>query len=343
MIPEHAQLLAKLRTPHAYPDLVLAPSHQSGAYDRLAIDAPFLFEHEGRAHLLHIGFDGIGYRTGLALSDDLLHWHKEGLILDRGPQGSPTEFNVAMTWILRDNDLFGPSTLQRVGGRLLGTYHAYPAPGYEAGPAAIGLCWSDDLYHWDVEAPFLHAHDGASWERGGLYKSCLVHHEGVTYLFYNAKNRDHWPWLEQIGVAASTDLRRWTRHPANPILTVGPRGNWDDTFASDPCVLRVGDVWVMFYYGLCSADGHARNGVAFSHDLLHWEKSGEVLVDVGPEGAIDSRYAHKPGVLARDGVLYHYYCAVRPAAQGQPEPPEYGEIRGIGLRTSAPVCCSAAT
>jgi predicted GH43/DUF377 family glycosyl hydrolase len=85
-----------------------------------------------------------------------------------------TEFNVALTWILRDNDLFGSSSLKKVNGRFLGTYHAYPEAGYEAGPASIGLCWSDDLRHWDLEEPCLYAKDGSEWERGGLYKSCLV-------------------------------------------------------------------------------------------------------------------------------------------------------------------------
>jgi len=41
----------------------------------------------------------------------------------------------------------------------------------------------------------------------------------------------------------------------------------------------------MFYYGNCS-DGHARDGVAFSGDLLNWQKGGEVLIDVGAPGSL---------------------------------------------------------
>lgn len=328
-----AGLLARLRTPHKHPQLVLSPSYQKGAYDSHAVDAPFVFAHEGRFWMTHIGWDGIGYRTGLASSSDLLHWQKEGLILDRGPKGSPTEFNVALTWILRENDLFGSGQLKKVGGRYLGTYHAYPGAGYEVGPAAIGLCWSDDLRHWELEEPFLRCTEGASWERGGLYKSCLVEYEGLFYLFYNAKDREQWPWIEQTGLVMSGDLKHWERYGGNPVLLVGPGGALDDTFASDPCVLRCGDTWAMFYYGL-STDGHARDGVAFSEDLLHWEKAGEVLVDVGPEGAIDSLYAHKPSVFFRDGVLYHFYCAVAPARERRLGEIEHGEIRGIAVATS---------
>ena len=134
-----------------------------------------------------------------------------------------------------------------------------PGPGYESGPASIGLAWSDNLQRWQLDPFCLQANDGAAWEQGGLYKSCLVSHLGRYYMFYNAKNRDEWPWLEQIGLAVSDDLVSWKRYPESPVLPVGGSGAWDECFASDPYVLRAGDNWVMFYYGLAK-DGHARDG-----------------------------------------------------------------------------------
>ena len=83
----------------------------------------------------------------------------------------------------------------------------------------------------------------------------------------------------------------------------------------------------MFYYGN-SSDGHARNGVAYSDDLIHWEKGNTVLIDVGPAGSIDSMYAHKPGIITNNGTLYHYYCAVAPAADRQLGEIEHCEVRG---------------
>jgi predicted GH43/DUF377 family glycosyl hydrolase len=333
MHSDHSNLYAKLETPRRLPWLTVAPSFVAGRYDSHAVDGPFIFRYENRFYMLLIGYDGIGYRTGLAISNDLEHWSKQGMIIDRGPAGSPTEFNAAMIWIVRDNELFGTGELKRVNGRLLGTYHAYPSAGYEVGAASIGLGWSDDLRHWELLPFCLFARDGADWESGGLYKSCLVEHEGTYYMFYNAKNRTDWPWHEQIGLATSTDLATWTRYPGSPVLPVGPAGAWDEVFASDPCVVRVGSTWVMFYYGL-AADGHARDGVAFSDDLLHWEKVKQPLLDVGAHGSLDSQYAHKPAVFYHNGRFYHYYCAVSPA-----HVPVHGtvinpELRGIGLRTS---------
>ena len=165
----HNDLLARLHTPHKLGQLIVPPSYQRGTFDSHAIDCPFVFSHEGRYLMTFVGWDSIGYRTGLAVSDDLLHWHKEGVVIDRGPKGSITEFNAALTWIVRDNDLFGPGTLKRVNGRYLGAYHAYPSAGYEEGSAAIGLCWSDDLRHWEMETPFLHCDDPDAGEWGARW------------------------------------------------------------------------------------------------------------------------------------------------------------------------------
>jgi predicted GH43/DUF377 family glycosyl hydrolase len=326
-------VLDHIRTPNKAGRLLLAPSYIKGTFDSHAVDCPFLFFHEDAYWMTYVGWDGAGYRTGLARSTELLAWEKQGMILDRGPAGSPTAYNAAMTAILRENGLYSHGRLKQVEGRFVGTYHAYPNPGYEEGPASIGLCTSTDLLHWQVEPPFLHPDPGSEWESGGLYKSWLLEHEGTYYLFYNAKNQPQGGWHEQTGLVTSPDLVHWTRYAGNPLLKVGPTGAFDDYFASDPCVLQVEGGWAMFYFGN-SSDGHARDSAAFSNDLLHWEKAGEVLIDVGPAGSVDSRYAHKAGITARDERLYHFYCAVSPAEDPHLGEIEHSEVRGISAAWS---------
>ena len=206
-----------------------------------------------------------------------------------------------------------------MNGRCLGTYHAYPGVGYEVGAAAIGVCWSDDLRHWEVEEPCIRPSDpeAGDWERGGLYKSCIIEHDGATYTFsYNAKTTGN-QWVEQIGFAVSRDLKTWTRHSANPVIEIGTKGSFDDTFCSDPCVLTCDGTWLMFYYAL-STQWRARDSVAFSNDLVNWRKSGKVMLDAGAQGSVDSFHAHKPGVIASNGRLYHFYCAVGPTIPEEP-------------------------
>jgi hypothetical protein len=61
-------LAEKVRTPHKLNRLVLAPSYQTGRFDSHAVDGPFLFHRRGRYYMTFIGWDKIGYRSGLASS-----------------------------------------------------------------------------------------------------------------------------------------------------------------------------------------------------------------------------------------------------------------------------------
>jgi predicted GH43/DUF377 family glycosyl hydrolase len=314
-----------IETPYKYNKLVLSPSGKKGEYDANAVDCPFVFHHQGLWYMTFVAFDGVGYQTGLAKSKNLLDWEKVGCILKRDPNSPIRKYNVAMNWIMRENDMNSTGELIKVDGRFMGVYHAYPGQGYEQGAAVIGLAHSVDLLNWEVGDPILHPEDGAEWERGGLYKPCLLKYGGKYYLFYNAKNNTAPPWHEQTGVAESPDLKTWKRYANNPIIRNGGPGSLDEHFASDPCVVKNGSEWVFFYFGL-DMKGVARDLVATGPDLMHPTKRAKPLIDIGPPGSVDSRYAHKPSVVSSGGDLYHFYCAVG----GNPE------VRGISVARSRP-------
>ena len=313
-------------TPYKWGKLVLAADPDPASFDSRAVDCPFVFHHEGKFHMTYLGFDGTGYQTGLASSTDLLHWTRRGCILRRDPANPITRYNIALNWILRDTRLRSRGDLKKVNGRYLGVFHAYPNPGYEAGPAVIGLCWSADLLKWEIGDICLRPEDGADWENGGLYKPCLIEHRGTYYLFYNAKNREK-RWREQTGVATSTDLKTWRRYERNPIVRNGGAGSWDERFASDPCVMLDGRKWLLFYFGL-DAQGKARDLLATGDSPFQMIKADRILIDVGPPASVDSVYAHKPSVIWHRGALLHYYCAV--SGRGP------DEVRGISVASSRP-------
>ncbi|MGO4376267.1 hypothetical protein AB4Z21_37065, partial [Paenibacillus sp. MCAF20] len=162
-----------------------------------------------------------------------LNWQHLSTILTRDEEGNAWDSrNIAGTWMLRDNDLHGPGHLKKWNGKYWLAYHSYPGDGYEAGSAKIGLAWTEDesLRSWNrLENPILVPEDGGEWEKGGLYKECLVEHEGTFYLFYNAKDKDKGRWIEQTGLATSKDLVQWTRHEQNPVVQVTPDA-WDSGF-----------------------------------------------------------------------------------------------------------------
>ncbi|MDE3166909.1 MAG: hypothetical protein KGN36_13975, partial [Acidobacteriota bacterium] len=122
---QSADAAAPYRTPFKFGKLVLAASHEEGAFDSRSVDCPFVFHHRGRFYMTYIGFDGTGYQTGLAYSSDLTAWHKVACILRRDPASAITRYNIAMNWILRRNDLRSTGELKPVKGRFVGAYHAY--------------------------------------------------------------------------------------------------------------------------------------------------------------------------------------------------------------------------
>jgi predicted GH43/DUF377 family glycosyl hydrolase len=305
---EAADAFAPFRTPYKFNKLILEASGVDGSFDKLAVDDPFVFRAEGRFYMLHVGFDGIGYQSGLAVSDDLLHWKRTGLIFPRDPSSKVFRYNAALSCILHDAELGSACELQKVDGRYVGVWQAYPSPGYEEGAALMGLAWSDDFRHWERGDVILEPDPGAEWEAGGLYKPYLIKVGDTFFLYYNAKDKGA-RWHEQSGVATSKDLKTWTRCRGNPILRNGPADSRDARFASNPWVVRAGSQWAMYYFGLPNA-GHACDLLALGSDPFHFEKVPEVIVEVGPPGSVDETHAHKPALMTWQGDLYHFYCAV---------------------------------
>ena len=318
---------AAYRTPHRLGRLVLEKSSDPTAFDSKFVDGPFVFAAHGRFYMTFYGYDGTGYQTGLAESDDLVRWRKRGILLGRDPSSPVTRYNVALASILREPGLRSRGRPVKVNGRYVASWNAYPSPGMEEGPAVIGLAYSEDLLHWTRDdAPILRPEDGAEWEQGGLYRSFLTRDRDTFHLYYNAKDRAT-PWLEQIGIATSRDLTSWTRFPGNPILRVGGPGSNDARFAANPFVVRHGGEWAMFYYGYTPRSG-ARDLLALGRDPFRFAKVGEPVLDIGPPGAVDETYAHKPSLIWHDGALYHFYCAVSGKWPN--------EVRGISVARSKP-------
>lgn len=346
MIKNDDPRIQKYLTPYKYGKPVLTGSGVEGAFDAKGVDCPFVFRHNGRFFMMHVGFDGTGYQTALATSDDLLHWEHYAVILSRKEEGSSWDWvGAAGTWIIKKSDnLYDTPELRKIDGKYWLVYHSYPSNGYEAGPAEISLAWceDEDLKTWHrLDKPVLSWKDGDDWEKGGLYKAGIIEHDGTWYMFYNAKDTQT-RWIEQTGVVMSKDLMTWERCKENPVVPVTEGEAWDSRFLSDPYVVKDGDIWCNFFFGY---DGkvykHAQDGLALSEDLIHWEKVENPIVPSGAEGEIDSGHAHKASIFYYEGRLYHFYCATRLWQEGDKtrmfENPKYaGEFRTIAVASNQP-------
>ena len=299
------RVYAEVKTPHKY-GVILRPGEGE------SLDCPNVFRLGDRWYMLYVGIrNEVGYETRLAVSDDLLHWRPEGAVLpfrDAGWDRWQADASLALV----DPAWEGSAALQAYDGRYWISYFGGAKQGYEPDPLSLGLAWTRTPTlptPWTrlAENPVLTPEqpDARPFERATLYKSHVLWDkaESLGYpfvMYYNAKQQG--PWIERIGMAVSRDMVRWSRYGQEPVIDNG-KG-----ISGDPQIVRIGEVWVMFYFGAGWKPG-AFDTFAASYDLVHWTKwTGADLI--APSLPWDKTYAHKPWVVKHNGVVYHFYCAV---------------------------------
>jgi len=278
-----------------------------------AVDCPSVFRHGDHWFLVYVCMNKVGYETHLARSDDLIKWEPLGKILsfrDDGWDKWQSNGGIALV----DHNWGGSSELAKFDGRYWMSYIGGALQGYETDPLSIGIAWSktpDQATEWNriPENPVLgpSQSDTRDFEKKTLYKSNIIwdKSESVGHpfvMYYNGKQAGP-VGTERIGMAVSNDMVHWSRYGAGPIVDNGPVG-----ISGDPQIVRLNDLWVMFYFGH-RWKPKAFDTFACSHDLVNWTKwTGAHLIE--PSEPWDATFAHKPWMLKHDGVVYHFYCAV---------------------------------
>lgn len=310
----------RLRTPYKYGILIKGETGKK-------VDCPSVFRHRDKWYMMYIVFDGDGYETALADSNDLLNWKTLGKILTFRNEKVWDANQVGGYIALQDHEWGGSYELAKYDGKYWLSYLGGALKGYETDPLAIGIAWTRTPaqpieWHRIDENPVLHPHDkqAREFETKTLYKSNIIYDKTHTLgypfiMFYNAKQQGK--WIERIGMAVSKDMIHWKRFGDKPVID-----NLSG-ISGDPQITKIGDVWVMFYFGAFWKP-KAFDTFACSYDLVNWTKwTGTDLI--APSQPWDSTYAHKPWVINYKGTVYHFYCAV--GDQG----------RVIALATSKPL------
>ena len=321
---------ARYRNWRYWPDHVISAKPRIEGFEQFHnTDVPTVYQLPGddRWYMSFIGFDGKGYNSFVAESDDLVHWKNLRQAMGFGLEG---EFDhggcVIGAFLYGSYDIKAPRLLKKHNGKYWTLYGAYPRQGgYELRPGYEGIASSADGIAWkrsrDKYILSVHDSDCGRWEQSCIYQPWLVEHEGTFYDFYNAASGG----TEQMGLALSDDLFGWKRYTSNPVIRNTP-GGYDEKFCSDGKIFRDGDHWIMFYFGVGRGGAHIM--VAFSRDLFGWTVHPEPLYKAGghPLG-LDKTYAHKISLVynRRNDTFYMFYCAVG------------NKGRGIGLITSRPI------
>ena len=325
------QWSAPYRNWHYYPDHVIGAKPNIKGFENVKMtDVPTVFQLPGdkKWYMTFIGFDGKGYQSFIAESDDLVHWTNMRLAMGYGPEGSFDYGGVVLgAYLYKDYNIKAPRTLKKKDGEYFSLYGAYPRQGgYELRPGYEGIASSKDGLTWQraKDEPILSVHqkDCSAWEKDCIYQPWLVEHKGKYYNFYNAADGH----IEQMGLALSDDILEWKRYEHNPVIPNGPKDSYNEKFSSDGKVFWDKDHWVNFFFGVGKGGAHVM--VAFSRDLYHWTVDPEPIYKAGgnPSG-LDKKYAHKISLVwnPANETYYMYYNAVG------------NKGRGIGLITSKPL------
>jgi predicted GH43/DUF377 family glycosyl hydrolase len=340
---EMSRIYQEVRTPYKY-GLVVAPTDN---YHK--IDCPTVFRANDKWMMTYVvyngkdGTDGRGYETWLATSDDLLHWTTLGRILAYPVDGQQSwDQNQRGGFpALIDFEWGGTYEMQPYKNRHYITYIGGSGTGYEAvnAPLSIGIASTGKdittVHQWDTQSTPLISYDDKEaqwWEQMTLYKSTIYwikdkqqrikgEEQYPFVMFYNAGGKDDThPKGERIGIALSKNLKNWKRYDGNPVFA----HDSDGTITGDAQIVRINDLWVMFYFSAFNPtrEYNAFNTFAASRDLVNWtDWTGNDLIV--PSKPYDDLFAHKSYVVKHNGVVYHFYCAVNNNQQ-----------RGIALATS---------
>jgi hypothetical protein len=164
------------------------------------------------------------------------------------------------------------------------------------GPAvAVAQEFPASVVRWTpaVVGPVFRGAGGESWDRTIRERGWILVVDGTYHLWYTGYNDDRSP-TKSLGHATSPDGVRWTRDPANPLVT--------RTWVEDMCVVRHEGTYVMFAEGkgdiahlLTSSDGVRW----VEHGPLDVRKADGTPIDPGPYGT--------PTAWVEGGTWYLFY------------------------------------
>lgn len=301
------QVYKEIKTPFKY-GLVLVPEKKTEM-----VDSPSIFRNKNSWYMTYIVFDGKGYETWLAKSDNLLEWNNLGRIMSFS-KNSWDDNQKAGYIALQDYEWGGSYEVQKYNNYYWMTYLGGESAGYEAGKLKIGLAFTKNLtkvHEWNrMKSPIISPNNkDAKWyDDQTIFKSTVIWDKGKTLgypfvMFYNGKGGNKTNDVaERIAMAVSHNIKEWKRYGNLPVIDHG------SGISGDAFITKMDSIWVMFYFGAFWKPG-AFERFACSFDLTNWTCwKGEDLIS--PSEDFDNQYAHKPFVIKYKGIIYHFYCAV---------------------------------
>ncbi|MBN2274832.1 MAG: glycosylase, partial [Bacteroidales bacterium] len=296
------------------------------------IDCPTIFRKNNRWFMSYIVFDGRGYQTWLAESENLINWSIKGKILEFS-DSTDWDMNQKAGYLSLINYQWGDDySINSWNGKYWMSYFGGNSRGYERGQLSIGIAFTKKepsaAHIWQrLPEPVIMPNDSdARWyDNSTIYKSSVIQDKkkltGYRFvMYYNARGDSINPakGAERISMAVSDDMVHWKRYDNEPVI------NHHKGISGDAVIQKIGKIYVMFYFGAFwpDQDAAAFNRFACSYDLVNWtDWNGPNLIE--PSEEYDGLFAHKSCVIKHNDIVYHFYNAVDKKGN-----------RGIALATS---------
>ncbi len=158
----------------------------------------------------------------------------------------------------------------------------------------------------DPNNPIIGPGDPGTWDVGGPWARAAVF-DGTTYHLWFTGSDAGMESPTDMGHATSPDGEGWTMDPANPVLTRGEPGEWDDARLDGAAVVHDGTIFHM-WYSAWDPDNFERVGYATSPDGSVWIKHpANPVMDVGPPGSWDEDVRSSDIVIFEDGIYRMWY------------------------------------
>lgn len=159
-------------------------------------------------------------------------------------------------------------------------------PDFRHWNVSIGHAVSRDLRQWQILPDALRPSDPnvkpEAFDTHTTWTGSIIQHNSLWYMFYTGGKRSEKGLIQRVGLATSSDLITWDKHPNNPLIEADPRwyetlnaNDWRDVSWRDPFVFRMEDG--VYHAFICARvkdgppDGRGTIAHAKSTNLLDWE------------------------------------------------------------------------
>jgi len=188
---------------------------------------------------------------------------------------------------------------------------------------SIGHAVSQNLSEWTIlpdalrPSPMPEDEGAEPFDSYTTWTGSIIRQNGLWYLFYTGGKRSEQGLVQRVGLATSSDLTAWTKHPDNPLIVADPQryelldlSAWHDQTWRDPFIFR--DPQTRQFHAYITArikDGEADArgviGHARSDDLIHWE----ILPPLTEPGEFG--HMEVPQMVEMGGRYYLLFCVGR--------------------------------